>query len=199
MEIRQFVVIERETRIETNQPLPRPARQVAAAAVFRNPYAGQGPADAAALEHLAALSVEIGSELTARALARFPADAPPTAYSKGVIVGLNGDREHGAAMIHMRIGLAMRRGLRAGPALIPGTKKIGPAGTSIDLIFSGTADSWNYDAMDAMEVSVPGAPHPDEILLIVAFATNRPHARIAGASPDQVSRLMSDILGEKTA
>lgn len=195
MDIRQIVVIERETRLEANQPVSPPTRQVAAAAVFRNPYAGQGAADAAALDHLAALSVEIGADLTARALARFSTDQPPTAYSKGVIVGLNGDREHGAAMIHMRIGLAMRRGLRAGPALIPGTKKVAPAGSPIDLVFGGAADGWDYDAMDAMEVSVPGAPHPDEILLIVAFATNRPNPRVAGASPNQVQILLQDILG----
>ena len=195
MDVRQIVVIERETRIEANQPVSPPARQVAAAAVFRNPYAGQGAADAAALEHLAALSVELGTGLTARALARFSTDHPPTAYSKGVIVGLNGDREHGAAMIHMRIGLAMRRGLGAGPALIPGTKKVASAGSSIDLVFGGAADGWDYAAMDAMEVSVPGAPHPDEILLIVAFATDRPNSRIVGASPNQVRSLLENISG----
>lgn len=115
------------------------------------------------------------------------------AYSKGVIVGLDGDREHGAAMIHMRIGLAMRRGLGAGPALIPGTKKQAQAGAPIDLIFGGAADGWNYDAMDGMEVSVPGAPAPDEILLVVAFATARPNARITGASPEAVEALMWEI------
>ncbi len=193
--IRQYVVIDRETHAEAGQPVSPAARQVAACAVLRNPYAGQGAADAAALEHLAHLSVEVGSALTTRALARFSDAERIIAYSKGVIVGLDGDREHGAAMIHMRIGLAMRRGLGAGPALIPGTKKLGPAGVGIDLIFGGVEDSWNYDAMDAMEVAVPGAPRPDEIVLIVAFATTRPNARILGASPAQVASLMRDIRG----
>lgn len=191
--VRLYAVIDRETHVEAGQAVTPPARQVAACAVLRNPYAGQGAADAAALEHLAQLSVEIGAELTKRALARFAEGETITAYSKAVIIGLDGDREHGAAMIHMRIGLAMRRGLGAGPALIPGTKKVGPAGSSIDLIFGGVEDSWNYDAMDAMEVNIPGAPRPDEIALIVAFATTRPNARIAGASPAQVAALMGDI------
>ena len=191
--IRQFVVIERETRIETGQPVTPLARQVAAAAVFTNPFAGQGPADAAALEALAVLSVEIGAELTRRALARFTGTEHPIAYSKGVIVGTDGDREHGAALIHMRIGLAMRRGLGAGPALIPGTKKVGPPGATIDLIFGGAENSWNYDAMDAMEVAIPGAPLAHEIALIVAFATARPNARIGGASPEQVAAVMREI------
>lgn len=193
--IRQYVIIERETLVEAGQPVSPTARQVAACAVLRNPYAGRGAADAAALETLAQMSVEIGADLTNRALARFSQDDRVIAYSKGVVVGLDGDREHGAALIHMRIGLAMRRGLRAGRALIPGTKKVGPPGVAIDLIFGGAEDSWNYDAMDAMEVSVPGAPRPDELVLIVAFATARPNARIAGASPAQVEALMRDIHG----
>jgi hypothetical protein len=197
MVIRQVIVIERETRIEAHRPVTPSARQVAACAVLNNPYAGQSAAesasDAVALEYLAAWSAEIGVELTQRALARFAPDETPIAYSKGVIVGTNGDREHGAAMIHMRIGLAMRQGLGAGSALIPGTKKCGPPGTAIDLIFGGAADGWNYDAMDAMEVAVPGAPLPDEILLIVAFATGRPNARVAGATPAQVAALMRDL------
>jgi len=191
--IGRIVVIERETRVEAGQRVDPPARQVAACAVLRNPYAGQGAATPEQLDALAELSVTVGTELTARALARFDQANPPVAYSKGVIVGMDGDREHGAAMIHMRIGLAMRRGLGAGPALIPGTKKQAPPGAAIDLIFGGAADGWNYDAMDGMEVSVPGAPAADEILLIVAFATNRPNARIAGASPDAVEALMWEI------
>lgn len=194
--VRQFILIERETRVETGVALPIPTRQVAAGAVFTNPYAGQSAATAEQLAHLAEISLGLGVDLTARALERFPPAARPIAYSKGVIVGTEGDREHGAALIHMRIGLAMRRGLGAGPALIPGIKKIGPPGAAIDLIFGGAEDSWLYDAMDAMEVSVPGAPLPHEILLLVAFATARPNARITGASPGQVAAVMREIRGE---
>lgn len=194
--IRQYLVIERETHREGGASVQPPSRQVAACAVFTNPYAGIGPAHAAALDHLAAFSMELGADLTARALARFPADARPVAYSKGVIIGQNGDREHGAALIHMRIGLSMRRGLGAGPALIPGTKKLGGPGTAIDLVFGGADDAWDYDAMDAMEVSVPGAPLPDEIVLIVAFATGRPNARIKGASAEQVTAVMKELRGQ---
>ena len=67
-DIRQFVLFDRETRTEASAPVSKPTRQVAVAAVFANPYAGKGPANAAALEALAALSFDIGTELTARAL-----------------------------------------------------------------------------------------------------------------------------------
>jgi hypothetical protein len=193
--IRQIVVIERETRIETGYPIVPCTRQVAACAILANPYAARRSASDSELTELTQISVEVGAELTARALERFPTERPPIAYSKGVIVGIDGDREHGAAMIHARLGLAMRQGLRAGPALIPGTKKVAQPGAAIDLIFGGAEDAWNYDAMDAMEVSIPGAPRPDEIVLIVAFATARPNARTNGASPDRVAEAMRQIRG----
>jgi hypothetical protein len=99
-------------------------------------------------------------------------------------------------MIHVRIGLAMRQGAGGGPALIPGNAKIGGPGTSIDVLFGGLEDAWDYDAMDTMTLSVCDAPRPDEILLVVAFlGGTRPNARIKGASPTQVAevvRLMRD-------
>src|SRR6202008_2861092 len=131
--------------------------------------------------------------------ARAPASlAPlkPRGYGKGVIVGTAGDLEHGASMIHVRIDLAMRKGAGGGPALIPGNAKVGDPGTPIDIIFGGIEDSWDYDAMDAMTVSLADAPKPDEILLVVAFlGGTRPNARIKGASPAQVADLMRQIRG----
>jgi hypothetical protein len=191
MDIRSITVIDKETHREGERAVAPPARKVAACAVLRNPLAGEG-LEAADLAPLVELSVEAGTLLTGRALDAL-AGLQPRAYSKGVIVGLGGALEHGAAMIHVRIGLAMRRGVGRGLALIPGTKKVAGPGAAIDLLFGGIDDAWDYDAMDAMEVSVPGAPAPDEVVLIVAFATGRPNARIKGASPDQVAALVQSL------
>ena len=107
-------------------------------------------------------------------------DAKPRAYGKAVIVGNAGDREHGAAMIHVRLGLAMRRGVGRGLGLIPGVEKVAGPGAAIDLVFGDIDDGWGYDTMDAMEVSVPDAPRSHEIVLIVGFA--------AGGRPTPGSR-----------
>jgi len=145
------------------------------------------------LNRLADMSVQVGTILTERALARFSGQERPRAYGKAVIVGTNGEAEHGAALIHPRLGLAMRTGLGAGPALIPGNAKVAPAGTSIDLMFGGADDAWDYDAMDSMVVSVPGSPGADELLLFVGFGTVRINARVKGASADQVARVVADL------
>jgi hypothetical protein len=191
MDIRQIYLFDQEIRAEANRPLATPTRRVAAAAVLRNPHAGQPAMDD--FTGLVDLSVAVGEILTTRVLTAL-GDAKPIGYGKAALVGTAGDLEHGAAMIHVRIGLAMRKGAGAGPALIPGNAKVGPAGTSIDIIFGGMNDAWDYNAMDSMTIAIPDAPRPDEILLAVAFlAGGRPNARIAGASPDAVAALMRSL------
>ena len=99
-------------------------------------------------------------------------------------------------MIHCRIGLAMRSAIRAGRALIPGNAKLGGPGSPLDIVLGGIDDAWNYDAMDTIEIRVPGAPRADEIVLAVAFASGRPNARIRGASPDTVAGLVARLRPE---
>ncbi len=186
MDIRQIVLTSQEILSEGGRALEKPARRVAAAAVLRNPYAGRPPIDDFA--PLVELSVKAGELLTSRALAAL-APLSPRGYGKAVLVGTDGDLEHRASMIHVRLGLAMRQGAGGGPALIPGNAKVGPAGSPIDIIFGGLEDAWDYDAMDTMTVSVTDAPRPNEILLVVAFlGGGRPNARIKGAAADDVRR-----------
>lgn len=185
MEIRNVVVIDHETHREAGRAVSPPTRKVAACAVIANPFAGRGAQDD--LGELVDLSVEVGEVLTERAL-RALGDLRPSAYSKAVVVGTAGDREHGAAMIHVRLGLAMRRGIGGGKALIPGTKKVAGPGAAIDLVFGDLEDPWEYDTMDAMEISIPGAPKPDEIVLVIGFAAGgRPNARVRGATAEQAA------------
>jgi hypothetical protein len=191
MNIRQVVLVDQEVRSEGGRELAQPSRRVAAAAVLENPFAGKPPADD--LAPLVELSVRAGELLTARALGALR-PLKPRGYGKAALVGTQGDLEHGAAMIHVRIGLAMREGAGGGPALIPGNAKVGAPGTPIDVVFGGIEDAWDYDAMDTMQLSLPDAPRPNEILLVVAFlAGGRPNARIRGASQAEVSELVKKI------
>ena len=191
MKLRQVVVVSQDVHSEGGREVTGPCRRVAACAVLANPHAGKPPLDE--FGDLVDLSVEVGTLLTQRAL-EAPGPHIPRGYGKGVIVGTAGDLEQGASMIHVRIGLAMRRGARGGPALIPGNAKVAGPGTPIDIIFGGLDDAWDYDAMDSMTVSVPDAPRPDEFLLVVAFLVGgRPNARIEGASQAQVAEVVRQI------
>lgn len=193
MTFRQITLVDQEIMREGGRDLASPTRRVAACGVLHNPFAGKPPIDD--FSALVDLSVQAGEVLTARALAALGA-LTPRGYGKAALVGTAGDLEHGASMIHVRIGLAMRRGAGGGPALIPGNAKVGAAGTAIDIIFGGLEDAWDYDAMDTMMVSIADAPKPDEILLAVAFlGGTRPNARIKGAAQAQVAQVVREIRG----
>ncbi|HLH90624.1 MAG TPA: amino acid synthesis family protein [Xanthobacteraceae bacterium] len=188
MTFRQITLISQDVFSEGGRELTTPCRRVAACGVLHNPYAGRSAADDVSV--LAERSLAAGEVLTARALAAL-APLTPRGYGKCALVGSAGDLEHGAAMIHVRLGLAMRQGAGGGPALIPGNAKVGGPGSAIDIIFGGLDDGWDYDAMDTMTVQIPDAPRPDEIVLAVAFlGGTRPNARIKGASQAQVEELV---------
>lgn len=191
--IREIVLIDQEVRSEGGRETATRTRRVAACAVLANPVAGAPPLDDHSV--LVDLSVEVGTLLTERAL-RALDGLKPRGYGKAALVGTAGDLEHGAAMIHVRIGLVMRKGIGGGPALIPGNAKVGAPGSLIDVIFGGIEDAWDYDAMDTMQVTIPDAPKPDEILLVVAFlAGGRPNACVKGASQQQVAEFVRSLRG----
>ncbi len=190
---REMTVISQDVFSEGARELTTPCRRVAACGVLHNPDAGKAPIDD--FTGLVELSVEAGKVLTARALEALR-PLKPRGYGKAVVVGTAGDLEHGASMIHVRVGLAMRQGAGGGPALIPGNAKVGGPGTQVDVIFGGLEDAWDYDAMDTMTISVADAPRHDELLLIIAFlGGTRPNARIKGASSEQVAEAIRKMRG----
>lgn len=187
MDIREIHVVTQEITQSAGQAVQPPALRVAACAVLGNPKSGR--ADGSELDNCIAESVRIGEILVRRCLDAM-GGRTPIAFGKGVLVGEDGDLEQGAAMIHCKIGLSIRAAIKAGYALIPGNAKSSGPGSSIDIVLGGIDDGWSYDAMDTMELRIPGAPRADEIVLAVAYATGRPNARIHGATQDTVKNLV---------
>src|ERR1700751_2263820 len=113
MTIRKTVTLVEEINSEYGAHASPPLRRVAIGAVFENPLAGK--AAGADLKPLIDYSLELGTSLTEAALAVLGASpAQLRAYTKAALVGLDGDLEHGAAMIHPGLGMAMRRAIRRG-------------------------------------------------------------------------------------
>jgi hypothetical protein len=181
MDIRKTVIFGEEINSEYGAPVKPALRRIAIGAVFKNPLLGQ-PAGAD-LQPLIKLSTELGEVMTKRAL-DILGTSELRAYTKGVVVGTNGDLEHGAAMIHPRLGMAMRKTIRRGRVIIPGHAKVGSAGTILDLLYGPIDAGWDLDAVDSMQVQVPDAPRPDEIVLFVGYATG-PRANARSKGPDQ--------------
>ena len=185
MEIRKIVTVVEETCREAGKTLGKPTRKAAAMAVITNPYAGQYVED---LTPLIDASVEVGEILTKRAVeALGVAPEMVESYGMAAIVGINGELEHAAALLHPKLGTPIRANVGGGKAILPSTKKVGGPGTAIDVSLGFKNAAYVRTHFDAMEVRIADAPRDNEIVLIVAVTdSGRPLARVGGLTVDQV-------------
>ncbi len=155
-----------------------PITRVVAVAVIRNPFAGDFVKD---LSPLFDIGGQLGERLMGDAVKLLA--GPPVSYGKAAIVGVAGDMEHGAAMIHPKLGKPMRAAVGGGKALIPANVKVATLGVPIDLPLGHKDVAWSFDHIDTMTVMVADAPRPNEIVLCMAVSDGpRPHPRV-GSGP----------------
>jgi hypothetical protein len=174
MDVRKLVFTQEEIIQEMGQGLPRPVRRVAAIAVIRNPFAGRHVEDLSALFDVGA---SLGDLVMKRAVDLL--GGPAVSYGKAAVVGTSGDIEHGAALLHPKLGKPMRAAVGGGAAIIPSNNKVGAAGTPIDVPLGNKDNVWSFDDLDTMTVMVADAPRPDEIVVVMAVADGgRPRPRV---------------------
>jgi hypothetical protein len=168
LNIRKIIIQLEETHKEMGKPVSPASRKVTVAAVIDNPYTGKYVED---LEPLYDLGSEIGGLLAERgvqALGVEPDDVE--AYGKGAIIGLDGEIEHAAAVMHPRFGGSVRAAVDHGDDIIPSTKKVGAAGSVLVMPITHKNSIWSFDHMDASEIVIPDAPKPNEMVIAVALA-----------------------------
>jgi Amino acid synthesis len=161
-----------------------PLRKVAVAAVGANPWAGRHGDD---LTEMITWGASLGAMLGERAARAL--GAPVLSYGKAAIVGVAGEQEHGVALLTTSFGDALREAVGGGLAWISSATKRGVSGTVIDVPLAHKDALYVRDHYDALEVRVPDAPLPDEIVVIAVVANRgRLHARCGGLSADEVSK-----------
>ena len=177
LEVRKLVIQLEETRREMGRTVDPPARKVVAAAAVANPCAGRYVED---LTPLYELGAEVAAVLAERAVAALGVDPELVdSYGKGAVVGLAGELEHAAAVLHPRFGAPVRAAVGHGNDIIPSTKKVGPPGSTLVMPLTNKDDIWSFDHMDAAELAVPDAPRADEILVCLVLGVGgRPLSRV---------------------
>src|ERR1700694_6164885 len=98
LEIRKIVRFVDDTLIEGARAAPRPLRMAASAVVIRNPWAGGFVENLVPTIH--AYAQRLPAALIPRLLANFPSPDAIEAYGKAAVVGVNGEVEHAAGLIH---------------------------------------------------------------------------------------------------
>ena len=185
--VRKVITYVEELEIEGQIKLESCTKKAVAAAVLKNPYAGKYQED---LSLLFDMGEELGYYLAKKCLAALGIEGEDVnSYGKAAIVGENGEIEHGAALLHPKMGRGMRGTIGGGKAIIPSTTKSGGMGTSIDVPLHYKDDPFVFSHCDSVEIRIPDAPKSDEIVLIVAFAdSGRPLPRVGGRQIADIKR-----------
>ena len=125
-----YLQIEDTLAGETGQPADgAPLRKIVVAAAIHNPYAGRYEADLSAfIEPSPALGAEFGRRIREAA-----AGQPVESYGKACLVGIDGEYEHGNALLTNPAANPIRDALGGGKSWVPSSGKRGGPGTIIDV------------------------------------------------------------------
>lgn len=184
MEIRQTIGISEEILTEGGAEPVYAVTRAAAAAVIRNPWLGHDTRESLRPE-VERIAPNIGFLLTEMLAQLLGGASSVVSFGKGAIVGVRGEREHGAAFQHTAFfGNIMRERLEA-TQIISSTDARGPAGTLLSVPMGHKMLGGRRDYFESMPVWVDLAPQPDELVLIAVGSTGpRPNARIGDRTTD---------------
>ena len=178
-EIRKFVTFDEEILIEGFKKADRPWRLFAVAAVVKNPWAGRFVEDLK--PEIYAYGPVLGQQLTERMISLALAGNGDAieAYGKAAVVGLDGEIEHGSALIHtLRFGNFYREAVSA-TSYLSFTNTRGGANSPISIPLMDKNDAGRRSHYLTIQFAIPDAPRSDEVLVVLGAATGgRPHHRI---------------------
>lgn len=182
--IRKTLLTIETTLIEGGRTAPVPLKLIAAAAVVKNPWAGQG-----FVENLKPgihdVAPGLGELLTAMILDAAGSGAAVEGYGKAAVCGLDGEVEHASALIHtLRFGNHYRQAVAA-KTYLAFTNTRGPANCPIMIPLMDKNDEGRRSHYLTIQFAIPDAPMADEIVVALgASIGGRPHHRIGDRYQD---------------
>ncbi len=183
-EIRKTLLHVENTLIEGGKVAETPLKMVAAVAVIRNPWAGRGFVDDLKPE-IHDCAPGLGKMLTDMVLEAAGGGDKVEGYGKAAIVGVNGEVEHGSALIHtLRFGNFYREAVGA-KSYLAFTNTRGPANAAMQIPLMDKNDGGRRSHYLTIQLQVADAPAPDEIMIALgASIGGRPHHRIGDRYQD---------------
>lgn len=178
-----FLQIE-TTHIEGGKEAAAPLRLIAALAVVKNPWAGRGFVDDLKPE-IHAVAPILGELLTKMIIDTAGSGEIVEAYGKSAVVGLDGEIEHGSALIHtLRFGNHYRTAVGA-KSYLAFCNTRGPANAPIMIPLMDKNDEGRRSHYLTIQCAIPDAPAADEIVVALgASIGGRPHHRIGDRYQD---------------
>jgi len=172
---------------ETGAPADgEPLRKFVLAACIHNPYAGRYEADLSAwIEGSVALGQEFGRRIQQAANGQ-----AIESYGKAILVGTDGEYEHGNALLTNPAANPIRDALGGGKSWVPSTGKRGGPGTVLDIPLAHKDALYVRSHYDTVSALFNDGPNRDEVIVCWSFATRgRLNARLGGLQASEVKGL----------
>lgn len=194
--VRKITILTEELLRDGHGSLPTSVLRAAAAAVIRNPWAGSPVSTDLALE-TERIAPILAKVLTDRLTAALGGADEIEAFGKSAVVGLNGEIEHAAALIHTPFFGNLVREFLEGTSILSFSDDRAEPGTSIAVPMWHKEAASTRSHYQTLTLSLTDAPHPDEIVVIAAASTgSRPHPRIGDRTTDRpvTAQILEGIL-----
>lgn len=160
------------------------ATLVTAAAVVHNPWVGD-PTSSDLQGPVREIAPRLAKLLTDRILERAGGAGRIEAFGKGAIIGVDGELEHGAALIHTPFYANLVREFLDGDTVIAYADSRADAGTALSVPLGRKNAGPTRNHFQTASVRIPDAPRADEIVIIAAASTGtRPFPRSGDRSTD---------------
>ncbi|WP_373357651.1 amino acid synthesis family protein [Acinetobacter lactucae] len=182
--IRKTVLHVETTYVDGGKEAGKPLKMVAAAAVIKNPWAGQGYVENLTPE-IRRIAPILSEHLTKLILDEVGSGEAVEAFGKSAVVGLNGELEHASALIHtLHFGNTYRSAVGAKSYLAFNNTR-GPANAPILIPMMDKNDEGRRSHYLTLQFAIPDAPAADELVVVIGAATGgRPHHRIGDRYKD---------------
>lgn len=182
VEIRRTLLHVQTTHIEEGKSVADPTKLIAALAIIRNPWHGQGFVEDLR-PGIQAVGPVIGKLLTEMILD--VAGDKVEGYGKASVVGMGGYVEHAQALTHtLWFGNQYRDAVNA-KTYLAFTNTKGVAGQPIMIPLMDKHDAGRRSHYQTIHLNIPDAPGPDEIVMALgASIGGQPHHRIGDRYQD---------------
>lgn len=183
-EIRKTLLFVENTLIEGGKVAPVPLKMIAAIAVIKNPWAGQGFVEDLRPD-IQDCAPGLGELLTGMILEAAGGGDKVEGYGKSAIVGLDGEVEHASGLIHtLRFGNHYREAVGA-KSYLSFCNTRGPANAPLMIPLMDKNDGGRRSHYLTIQTSIADAPAADEIVVALgASIGGRPHHRIGDRYQD---------------
>jgi hypothetical protein len=194
--VRKVFVLTEEILRDGSGALAASVTRAAAAAVIRNPWSGSSVSTdlAPETERIAPVLAKV---LTDRLTAALGGAGEIEAFGKSAVVGLKGEVEHAAALIHTPYFGNLVREFLEGTSILSFSDDRAEPGTTIAVPMWHKEAASTRSHYQTLTLNLSDAPHPDEIIVVAAASTgSRPHPRIGDRTTDQpvTAQILEGIL-----